>query len=202
MRVVVTGAAGSIGRRVVSRLADRDGVDVLAVDKISMADVDLRADTKMVDLADADLVALLAGADAVVHLASTMTAASDEPAEAELELAIVRRVLDAMTEAEVGHLLIMSSAMVYGAWTGNPVPLTEDSPVRPNADFAWARQRLRIERLAEEWSSKRAGTALSILRPTAVVTDDHLGQLARTLYSARLGRGRRRGSSRSVPPCR
>jgi nucleoside-diphosphate-sugar epimerase len=187
MRVVVTGAAGAIGRRVVARLAERDDLSVLAVDKMSLTGVDPRVDTKTVDLADADLVSIFAGADAVVHLASAMTAESAEPADAELELAVIRRVLDALSEAEVGHLLIMSSAMVYGAWTGNPVPLTEAAPLRPNPDFAWARQRARIERLAGEWRAQSDAAALTILRPTAVVTDDHLGQLARILHAARVG---------------
>ena len=168
-------------------MADHDDLTVLAVDKVSQVDVDLRVDTKQLDLAEADLVSLFAGADSVVHLASAMTAGSGQVAEAELELAVTRRILDAMAVVDIGHLLIMSSAMVYGAWTGNPVPLTEAAAVRPNPDFAWARQRARIERLAEEWQAHRDGAAVSVLRPTAVVTDDHLGQLARTLHAARVG---------------
>ena len=115
MRVVVTGAAGAIGRRVVARLADHDDLTVLAVDKVSQVDVDLRVDTKQLDLAEADLVSLFAGADSVVHLASAMTAGSGQVAEAELELAVTRRVLDAMAVVDIGHLLIVSSAMVYTA---------------------------------------------------------------------------------------
>ena len=187
MRVVVTGAAGAIGQRVVARLGAHGDLTVLAVDRVSQSTVDLRVDTKQINLVDADLASLFAGADSVIHLASAMTAGSGQTAEGELELAVTRRVLDAMAEAGVGHLLIMSSAMVYGAWTGNPVPLTEAAAVRPNPDFAWAQQRARIERLAEEWQGHHHSAALSILRPTAVVTDDHLGQLARTLHAARVG---------------
>lgn len=187
MRVVVTGAAGAIGRRVVDRLALRADVTVLAVDKVPQVAVAPRVDAKVVDLAEADLISVFAGADAVVHLASVLTAGSSLAAEAELEMAITRRVLDGVDQAEVGQLVIVSTAMVYGAWSGNPVPLTEDAEVRPNPDFAWAQQRAKIERLAEEWRAARPGSALSILRPTAVVTDDHLGQLARTLHAARVG---------------
>lgn len=187
MRVVVTGAAGSIGRRVVDRLAGHDDISVLAVDRAPQTAVHPRVDYKQIDLGDDDLVSVFAGADAVVHLATVTSAASANPAEAELELAITRRVLDGMALAGVGHLLVMSSAMVYGAWEGNPVPLTEAAPVRPNPDFAWARQRARIEQLAQEWRGPRDGASLSILRPSAVVTDDELGQLAGTLHAARVG---------------
>ena len=187
MRVVVTGAAGALGRRVVRLLAEQDGTEVLALDKVSLEGIDPAVETKVVDLVDADLDAVFAGADTIVHLASATSAGSAQPAEAELEMAITRRVLDAVAAVEAGHLVIMSSAMVYGAWTGNPVPLTEAAAVRPNPDFAWAQQRARIERLAEEWRAPREQAALTILRPTAVVTAGQLGQLARTLHSSRVG---------------
>lgn len=186
MRVVVTGAAGSIGRRVVARLADRDDMTVLAVDRVPLSGAHPNVATKVLDLASADLTSVFAAADAVVHLASTMAVGSTQPVEADLELAVTRRIFDAMAGADARHLLIMSSAMVYGAWPGNPVPLTEEAAVRPNPDFAWAQQRAKIERLAEEWRAHHDGAALSILRPAAVVTD-HLGQLALTLRSARIG---------------
>jgi len=187
VRVVVTGATGALGRRVVRLLAEREGTSVLAVDKVAPTEIDPAVETKLVDLVDADLDAVFAGADTVVHLASATSAGSTQPAEAELEMAITRRVLDSAARVELGHLVVMSSAMVYGAWTGNPVPLTEAAAVRPNPDFAWAQQRARIERLAEEWRSPRDGAALTLLRPAAVVTGGQLGQLARTLHAARVG---------------
>jgi nucleoside-diphosphate-sugar epimerase len=187
MRVVVTGAAGSIGRRVVDRISGRDDMTVLAVDRAPLPGAFPGVTAKVLDLADADLASVFAGADAVVHLAATMGAGSTQPAEADLELAVTRRILDAMAGTDARHLVIMSSAMVYGAWPANPVPLTEEAAVRPNPDFAWAQQRARIERLAQEWRAHHNGAALSILRPTAVVTDASLGQLAQTLRAARTG---------------
>ncbi|MBV9042245.1 MAG: hypothetical protein JOZ68_14660, partial [Acidimicrobiia bacterium] len=40
--------------------------------------------------------------------------------------------------SDVGRVVYLSTAMVYGAWPNNPVPLTEDAPMRPNPDFAFA----------------------------------------------------------------
>ena len=108
------------------------------------------------------------------------------PAEADLEAAILRRVLDALVGAAVPHLAVMSSAMVYGAWKDNPVPLTEDAAARPNPDFDWAVQRLRLERLALEWGHG-PGRSVTVLRPAAVVTEGRLGQLADTLRAVRSG---------------
>ncbi len=190
--VVVTGAQGAVGRRVVERLAQqKTTMSVVAVDKAvaieSSAFMSHPSVTiKQADLADADLAALFSGADSVVHFASTVTAGTLSPAEVELEAALLQRVLDALTLAGVGHLVMMSSAMVYGAWKGNPVPLTEDSPVRPNPDFDWGLQRWRLELLARQWG-QAPGRSVAILRPCAVVAEDWLGHLAVTLRAARYG---------------
>ena len=187
MRVVVTGAAGAIGRRVVSRLVSADDVEILALDKVGQPGIAPGVDDKRVDLASADLVSVFSGADSVVHLATVTTPGTSEPAAEQLELAIVRRVLDAAADAGVGQVVLLSTAMVYGAWEGNPVPLTEDAPVRPNPDFSWAAVRAAVEQLALEWGSGRPGSAVAVLRPAAVVADDDLGQLARVLHAARVG---------------
>ena len=43
------------------------------------------------------------------------------------------------------HLVLVSSAMVYGAYANNPVPLTEDAVLRPDVDFVYARQLAAVE---------------------------------------------------------
>lgn len=186
-RVVVTGAAGAIGSRVVRRLAECAEIqEVLAVDRVGTpmaSDVE----SKRVDLAAGPLDSIFSGADVVVHLASATTPGRPEPAAEELDLAILRRVLDAAGDAGVGQVVVLSSAMVYGAWAANPVPITEDAPIRPNPDFGWAVGRADVERLAAEWGARRHDTAVAILRPTAIVSDDELGGLARVLHAARVG---------------
>lgn len=185
-RVVVTGAAGAIGSRVARRFAETDGIEVLAVDRVGTpmpGDIE----SKRVDLAAGPLESVFSGADVIVHLASATTPGIPDPTAEELDLAIARRVLDAAGEAAIGQLVVLSTAMVYGAWAANPVPITEDAPVRPNPDFSWAVARAEIEGLAREWGALRPDTAVAVLRPTAVVTDDDLGGLARLLHSARLG---------------
>ncbi len=199
-RVVVTGARGSVGRRVVAQIAGQHlGVSVVAVDRHAMAAPFGAMTTRQVDLADlaeADLVDVFAGADSVVHLATSVTAGTTNPTEVAQEIALLHRLLDALSAADVPHLVMVTSAMVYGAWPDNPVPLTEDSPIRPNPDFDWAVQRRRLEVMAMRWGqasqasghgSQAGGRSVTVLRPAAVVAEGRLGQLADTLRAARSG---------------
>ena len=186
-RVAVTGAQGPVGRRVVARLAQQHpDVAVVAIDKAVAGAPWASVTAKQADLSTADLAALFSGADSVVHLGSRVTAATMNSIEAELEAALLHRVLDALGAAGVPHLVVMSSAMVYGAWKDNPVPLTEDAAARPNPDFDWAVQRLRLERVALEWG-RGPDRSVAVLRPAPVVAEDGLGPLADTLRAARAG---------------
>ncbi len=186
-KIIVTGAAGAVGSRVVRRFAREPGkFDVLALDKVSIPSMP-GVDAKLIDLGWGDLGAVFAGADSIVHLATTVTPDEIDASADALELAIVQRVLDAAAEAGVGQVVVLSSAMVYGAWVGNPVPLTEDAAIRPNPDFGWAVVRASVEQAVMEWGHGRDEVAVAVLRPTAVVTDDDLGQLARVLHTARVG---------------
>jgi UDP-glucose 4-epimerase len=47
--------------------------------------------------------------------------------------------------ARPGRLVFASSAAVYGAWPDNPLPLTEDAPVRPNPECPYAVDKWRNE---------------------------------------------------------
>ena len=63
----------------------------------------------------------------------------------------------------------MSSAMVYGAWPDNPVPLTEDAPLRPNPGSAPAAECAEAERLLQDWGAT-PGRQVVVLRPAPPVT--------------------------------
>ena len=84
-----------------------------------------------------------------------------------------------------GRVVYTSSAMVYGAWPNNPVPLTEDAPMRPNPGFAYATAKAEGERLAVEWRDGNAGARLAVLRPATVLgEEDRLTRLLRDVLPA------------------
>ena len=75
----------------------------------------------------------------------------------------------ASSEASAKHLVVVTSAMVYGAWANNPVPLTEDAPLRPNPRVEYAVNQAEIERLVAQWREANPRCTAAVLRPTVTV---------------------------------
>lgn len=166
--VAVTGVSGLVGQRLL-RLLDADA-GVARVVGIDARDPRFRPHKlafHRVDLASADLKPLLEGVDVAVHLAWSATPAHDTEVLARVNVEATRRLLDAAGSTGVRHLVLASSAMVYGAWPDNPLPLTEDAIVRPNPGVVYAAQKAEAERLVAEWKSDHAGVTATILRPAA-----------------------------------
>jgi nucleoside-diphosphate-sugar epimerase len=180
--VIVTGAASSLGRHVSALAAADPAVErVLALDRRALTRLPDGVEGHQLDLATADLKPLLEGATVVVHLAQ---ATGPEPAEARDDVgdgALARRVLDAASAVGVPHVVLLSSATVYGAWANNPVPLTEDAPLRPNPGVPMASEKAELERCGAEWRDAHPSAAVAILRPTVTVSADGNGWLAKAL---------------------
>jgi nucleoside-diphosphate-sugar epimerase len=190
LSVAVTGADSPLGRKVRALVeavdpdtapdpadpADRPGepaVPVLPVDPVEVRAID--AD----DVLTGDLKREIEDADVVVHL---LTGVPPMPTGGTRDVEAARRVLDAAGAVGVSHVVLLSDATVYGAWANNPVPLTEDAVLRPNAGFIYAAERAEIERLAVEWRSAHPGTTVSVLRP--VRTPGHNNWLVTALRPA------------------
>jgi UDP-glucose 4-epimerase len=125
MRLVVTGALGHIGSRLVRELPGlHPGVEIVMVDNLStqryasLFDLPAAGRYRFVetDVLEADLDPLVEGADAVVHLAAITDAAGSFERKAEVErvnLSATRRVADACRRA-ASPLVHLSSTSVYG----------------------------------------------------------------------------------------
>jgi len=161
--IAVTGARGALGRRVVASL-ERRGATVRAVDP-----------------AADELKERLAGVDAIAHLSFAVGPELEDDEAAAVNVDRMVRVLDAAGALGLGQIVLSSSAAVYGAWPNNPVPLTEDAPVRPNPGFAFASQKAELERLAAEWALDHPDARVCVLRPAVPLGEDDAGFLASAL---------------------
>jgi nucleoside-diphosphate-sugar epimerase len=159
-RVHVTGAEGNLGSRVMALLDDNSTV---APGSATASDV-------------------------VVHLG-----AGDHDLRARRRESVTEGAAAMLHDATVGgacHVVLVSSALVYGAYANNPVPLTEDAVLRPDVDFIYARQLATVEAMADRWRGEVPGRTVTVLRPALAMAGDGTSSLARALAA---GLGQRFG---------
>ena len=132
--------------------------------------------------ARADVAAAFDGVDAVVHLA---TASRGGEPDHSVNVGGTHVVIQEAVAAGVDTLVIMSSAMVYGANPDNPVPLPESAPLRGDGDFAMAAQKVAVEHLVEPLLDG-TGPRTVVLRPAMMVGADGENVLTRALQGSRI----------------
>jgi len=150
--LIVYGADSELGRRVLARLA-------------ALAQFALRDVGEPIDV--------------VVHLGS-----GDHDAIALARQSVTEGVVEMLAGATAGyatHVVLVSSAMVYGAVPNNPVPLTEEAVLRPEVEFVYARQLATAEALVDQWRRDDLGRTATVLRPVVTMDARASSSLARAL---------------------
>ncbi|MFI6482566.1 NAD-dependent epimerase/dehydratase family protein [Nonomuraea sp. NPDC050663] len=166
--VAVTGAASGLGRELLSRLATSgDFRRVVAIDEQrgDVQDVTWR----VLDVRDPLLANRISDIDVLVHLAGDFALDSDPSERRAYNLRAAQTVLTASAAARVRRVVLVTSAMVYGAAADNPVPLPEESAVAAEPDTGVVGDYLEIEGVARLAARSHPGLELTVLRPAAVV---------------------------------
>jgi UDP-glucose 4-epimerase len=149
MRVVVTGATGNVGTSVVqSLLADPAVDELLAIARRPASFSNPRVRFAAADVLRADLDALFAGADAVVHLAWLIQPSRDERVTHATNVDGSRRVFEAVVNARVPKLVYASSV---GAYTRGPKDrrVDESWPTEGIRTLFYSRHKAAVEHMLD-----------------------------------------------------
>ncbi len=192
--VAITGVAGFIGSRLVPRLSAAGVERIVGLHVRDPTRGAVGFEHHLVDVSSRDLEIWLRDVDTVVHLAAILDPITDGERMARANVEGTRRVLDAAAAAGVRKVVRVSTAAVYGAWATNPVPLTEDAPLRPNPGFGPAVQAAEAERLVFEWQLDHPDVTVTVLRAAPVLGAGASHLWARLLAGTRRVRVRGEGA--------
>jgi UDP-glucose 4-epimerase len=172
MRYLITGGAGYIGSRLVDLLSRREETERIVIcDLAPPAAYRPKTEFERVDVRDRDSVRTVlerSGADALIHLAFILNPSHDEHFMYDVDVNGTHNVLEAAAAAGTRQVLVASSSTAYGAFPDNPVPLTEDDPVRGVPGFAYARDKTESDRLCQLWAAAHLDRLMTIVRPCIV----------------------------------
>lgn len=175
--ILITGAAGYIGRLLVGALAARrkDISALVALDWSAVADAKkLEGVTyEQTDICDPSLASMLRThrIDTVVHLASIVRTPSNAPKNLAYKVDVLgtRNVLEACRAAQVRRIVVTSSGAAYGYYADNPEWLDEADPLRGNNAFEYARNKRQVEMMLAQWRKDYPELHQVVFRPGTIV---------------------------------
>ena len=171
---VVTGVSRYLGGKVADRLVNEPGVDrVIGVDVVPPA-TRLAAEFVRADIKNPVLGRILddAGVDTVVHMGviATPRQAGGRSVMKDINVIGTMQLLAACQRAEsVRHLVVKSTAAVYGSGPRDPALVTEETAPRHPPTSGWAKDSVEVEDYVRSFGRRRSDVAITTLRFTNIV---------------------------------
>ncbi|MBI3790610.1 MAG: SDR family oxidoreductase [Gemmatimonadetes bacterium] len=194
-RVLVTGAAGTIGRALVTALVDEVRAGrVGAVVGTDVRDFPAARPAELTwvphDVRQEGLARILSAhrITVVVHLAAIVTPGprSTRAFEYDVDVNGSRRVLDACVAARVRRLVVTSSGAAYGYHPDHPPRIPESWPIRGNEAFAYSHHKRLVEEMLAAARAEQPGLEQVIFRVGPVIGPSVNNQITALFERARL----------------
>jgi UDP-glucose 4-epimerase len=165
MRVVVFGATGNVGTSVLESLvARREVQEIVGVSRRAPADLFEKTSFVEADIARCDLVPILRGADAVIHLAWLIQPGRNESVTKAVNVTGTARLLQAAVQAGIKNVVYASSV---GAYSPGPKDrfVDESWPTEGIASSFYARHKAAVERQLDELEREHPDIRTVRMRP-------------------------------------
>ncbi len=205
--VLVTGAAGYLGSRLVARLArSAGGTDagrIVAVDVRDVPDEECLPGVRYLtlDVRDPALARLVAeqGIDVIAHLAAIVTPnpGADRDFLYSVDVGGTENVIQAAIAGGVRRLVVTSSGAAYGYHADNPAWLTEEHALRGNREFAYAHHKRLVEERLARCRRRHPELEQVVLRVATILGEGTANQIT-ALFDKRRLLGVRGGDDRFV----
>lgn len=177
--ILVTGAAGGVGRHVVRQALDA-GLKVRAVDRVSADQVELHGlfdpqadvDWRFAELSAANLDVLVEGCQAVVHTAALVSLSETYSELAGVNVELVRELYEACRRNDVEHMVHFSCGSVYLPQAGLRA---EGDPLRASNGFE--QTKIQSEKV---FDAEPETTHWTVLRP-ALIYGPHCSKMGASI---------------------
>ncbi|MCB1140111.1 MAG: NAD-dependent epimerase/dehydratase family protein [Leptospiraceae bacterium] len=199
--VLITGAAGYVGSLLHRRLKENSGgTDTVNAQgqfpkPLVGTDIHFAGESKpdqiICDITDAAAVDQLFASqrpDLVFHLASMVnpTNAKQRKLAYAVDVEGTMNILQACIRYGVRRLVVTSSGAAYGYHADNPVPMSEEQPLKPYTAFPYSHHKQLVEKMLADHVSTGLGPEIVILRSGTIVGQTTRNQITALFEKPRL----------------
>lgn len=181
--ILITGVSGYFGQKLVKLFEGKDEVNrITGIDIRPSANSSKKLEFIKCDVRDnLNNVFAKRDIDCVIHTAYILPPIHDIALMEDINITGTKNVLTASAAHKVVQILDCSSSTAYGFHPDNPPLLTEDSPLRGNDDFTYAKNKKELEGWVDGFVRTHQNISLTIIRPCFVVGPGFTNPLARHL---------------------
>ena len=183
MNVLITGAAGYLGRQLVQNLLKTTNHRIVAADiredspfapheNLCYLKLDVRSNEAGQLFKDYQI-------ETVVHLASIVTPGKKSNREFEYSVDVIgtKNILQACIFANVKRIIVSSSGAAYGYYPDNAAWLTEADRIRGNEAFAYSYHKRLVEEMLEDYRIQYPQLEQTIFRIGTILGDNVRNQI-------------------------
>lgn len=179
--LMVTGAGGALGRRVVARLKDQYnvvGVDFRWRKNLDPDIVHYEVDFNKRSFEDVFRAHQFSG---ILHLGRILASEATRPRRYNSNVLGANRLFQLAVKYGVQRMLVMSTHFVYGAHPLNPALLDEDAPLKASSIHGELVDSVELESLANIYLYKHPDLNVITLRPCNILGPEVSNALSRLL---------------------
>lgn len=180
MKILVTGAAGSLGRKLIDKLITNNANEIYATDIKSnpFGHVD-NLHYKSFDLRSGEFTEWVREIcpTKIIHLASILQLSKAITREIayEIDVKATEKLLKTCIELNVEKFIITTSGAAYGYYPENKNVITEKRPTRGNKDYFYSAHKAKIEELMADYRINHPELKQIVFRPGAILGPDFEG---------------------------
>jgi len=180
MKILVTGAAGSLGRALINKLLSDPENLVFATDiKTNPFNENENLEYQQLDLRDTAFTqwVKLNKPEQIIHLASILQISARMTREQayEVDVTATEKLLETAVDIGVEKFTITTSGAAYGYFEENKNIITEERKPRGNSDYFYSAHKAEVESIMADYRKRHPQLKQLVFRPGAILGPDFEG---------------------------